>query len=71
MGVSEAGSWLAGSPVQEYRVKGFSASGSNPKGGSLEPELVRRYQRNVDGSCRAMSWLCRDTPPFLGLNNLA
>lgn len=27
-----AGSWLAGSPVQECQMKGFSASGSNPKG---------------------------------------
>lgn len=60
MGVPGAVSWLSGSPVQEYRVKGFSASGSNPRGAPWNQSwCVDSRERSVGavgvGPCRGFA----------------
>lgn len=52
MGVPGAGPWLSGSPVQEYRVKGFSASGSNPKGAPWSKSWCVDTRERLVGSVR-------------------
>lgn len=66
---SPRGWFLAGRlPSSGVPDKGVFSLWFKPQRGSLEPELVHRYQRKVGGSCR----VCRNkVTSFLGLSNVA